>query len=135
MGRGLDADPMLFQLRMKRLKRPQWKEDSVVVRILSSAKHRLDLPHRPYYLKQPPFDVDLATQRVLVPEQFVLRVVAENDDRRAMLVVDLTEPPSAGHWQIKHIFYRSRVAFEDSVLGPVVLILNRVTANSQFGAK
>ena len=80
---------------MQRLERAEREDDPIVDGVLSPAKHRLDFAQRAYDLKQPALDVDLIAQWVLIPEQLLGSVVAKDNNRGAMLVIEFGDPSAA----------------------------------------
>src|SRR5579864_3829458 len=120
---------------MQRLESRQRHDDAIVVRVLSSTEHRLDLLDRTDDLEQPALDVDLFAQWILVTEQLALGLIADHDHWRMMLVVEFAEPPSAGHGQVEHILGRGHVSFDDGISGLLILILDRIATNAQLRPK
>src|SRR5215831_2927607 len=120
---------------MQRLESRQRHDDAIVVRVLSSTEHRLDLLYRADDFEQTALDVDLFAQRILVTEQFSLGFVADYYHWRVMFVVEVAEPSAAGHRQVEHILGRSHVAFDDGIPGLLILIFDRIATDAQFWAK
>src|SRR5215472_15908762 len=131
----LDADDVLLHLRMQGFESLQGQDDTVVIGILATTEHRLDFFHRADHLKQPALDVDLFAQRILIAKQLLLRLVTNHNHRRMVLIVEVAEPPAAGHGQVKDIFSLRHIPFDDRVFHLLVAVFYRVAANPQLGPK
>src|ERR1700735_2089247 len=61
--------------------------------------------------------------------------MAENDYRRMVFVVGVSEPSSGGHGQVEDILRGGCVALKNGVLYLTILIFDGVGAHSEFGTE
>ena len=106
--------------------------DFVVVGILAAAECALDLLDLSDHFEELAFDVDFLAEWIGSAEEFVVGIGAEDDDRRAALVIDLAEPAAGLQIEIENIFRRGGVAFENRLLRLAVAVLDHVGSGAKL---